>query len=167
MNQGVVDNEAFLKQFKSRLRDTAQQDWRSRIENSSRSLFYRNISVNLKFKEYINTIEVKSHRQALCRLIVSSHPLRIESGRWDRTEIQNRTCHMCPSKLEDEYHFVLVCPLYSNLRRDFIKRFYWSRPSMDKFVKLITDESKKQIKGLAKYVYLAFQERARDISSKS
>ena len=35
---------------------------------------------------------------------------------------------------------------------------------MAKFVKLFTDESKKQAIGLAKYVYLAFQQRTREIS---
>ena len=56
-------------------------------------------------------------RQALAILRTSSHRLEIGIGRLARTEInpfENRKCKHC-QKLEDELHFILECPLYSNI----------------------------------------------------
>ena len=40
-------------------------------------------------------------------------------GRWNKPNpnpilLEDRKCYTC-NDLEDEYHFVLVCPLYDNL----------------------------------------------------
>ena len=77
-------------------------------------------------------------RIALARLRASSHRLEIEAGRWARPHIPvgERKCGIC-NQLEDEYHFVLECLLCMNLRRKYIDRFYWNRPSMYKLVELI------------------------------
>ena len=89
-------------------------------------------------KTYLNSINVLKFRTALARLCVSSHRLEIEAGRWTRPHIpvDERKCSIC-NQLEDECHFVLEYQLYKNLRRKYIDRFYWNRPSMYKFVELI------------------------------
>ena len=34
--------------------------------------------------------------------------------------------------IEDEYHFILICPTYRDIRKKFIKKYYWSNPSLYK-----------------------------------
>jgi len=58
--------------------------------------------------------------------------------------------------LEDEYHFVLICPLYNDLRTTYIKKYYFRRPSVYKFVELFKSTNKSTVKSLSKYVYEAF-----------
>ena len=63
-------------------------------------------------------------RVAMSKLLLSSHTLLIETGRWHRPHSiprEDRTCNIC-NKLEDEYHFIIECPLYTDLRRKYIPR---------------------------------------------
>ena len=44
-----------------------------------------------------------------------------------------------------------------NLRRKYIDRFYWNRPSMYKFVELIKSSNSRIVLNLAIYTYKAFK----------
>ena len=78
------------------------------------------------------------------------HRLEIEAGRWARPYelVHERLCNNC-NRLEDEYHFVIVRSLYNSLRRKYIDQVYWHRPSMYKFVNLITSDNTRTITNLA------------------
>ena len=44
---------------------------------------------------------------------------------------------MCDmNDVEDEYHFILKCHFYTNLRHLYIKKYYWSKRSVFKLVQL-------------------------------
>ena len=49
---------------------------------------------------------------------LSSHSLRIESGRYERNRLDRslRTCQICNTgDVEDEYHLILICNQYLDL----------------------------------------------------
>ena len=158
-NQGVADIDAFVKVFKVRITDIFKQEWRGRIENSTRARFYRFVRPNHQFNKYLNVVIPRAHRVALTRLIVSSHTLHVENGRWKRPVIpyEQRYCHKCINKLEDEYHMLLECELYNDIRQQLIPRYYWTRPSMQKLLELICNERNKVIKAISKFVFCAFK----------
>ena len=52
---------------------------------------------------------------------MSSHMRAIETGRYSQTERYNRICFHCLNVVEDEFNFILKCPLYTNLRKNTIK----------------------------------------------
>ena len=92
-------------------------------------------------------MKVKKIRYAFTRLRVSSHRFAIETGRWhkpDKIPLENRKCQNC-NTLEDEFHFILECHLYQDLRAEYIKRYYWVRPNMPKFIELLKSENKTTI----------------------
>ena len=165
-NQGVGDIQRFLSIFKCRLRDIWNQEWTDRLQNSSRASFYRIYKSNPEFSNYLNEIPVKGHREALCRLLVSSHQLRIESGRWDATVRERRYCFACPNKLEDEYHFVIECALYQELRQNLIRMYCWHRPSVFKFQQLITSQNRRDIIGLGKFAFRPFNFRSASLAAR-
>jgi len=37
-----------------------------------------------------------------------------------------RKCTLC-LKLEDEFHFLLECPLYKDLSKKYVKKYYWKK----------------------------------------
>ena len=92
---------------------------------------------------------------------VSSHRLQIEAGRWakpTRIPVNERKCLICNS-LEDEYHFVLECSIYVNLRKTYIPRKFWNRPNMFKFLELLNTNDRNVLRNLGIFVEKAFDVR--------
>ena len=69
------------------------------------------------------------------------------------TLVHNRTLIY----LDDEYHFVLICPMYNDLRTTYIKTYYFRRPSVYEFVELFKSTNKSNVNNLSRYVYEAFK----------
>ena len=64
-------------------------------------------------------------------------------ARPERIEFDDRKCKLCNSnKLEEEFHFVLECPLYDHIRKQYIGQFYFRGPSMFKFIELVSSKRK-------------------------
>lgn len=85
LQQGVGSTDQFLLELKQRLKDNFIQNWNTRLETSSRAIFYRSIYGNLfEFKTYLNCVNISKYRHALTRLKVSSHRLEVEAGRWQK-----------------------------------------------------------------------------------
>ena len=61
--------------------------------------------------------------------------------------------------VEDEYHFLLVCPMYRELRETYLPSFYCRWPSTNKFTKLLNDDQASVLKKIAKFVYIANEKR--------
>ena len=61
--------------------------------------------------------------------------------------------------LEDEFHFVLQCTKYNDLRKKYIKKYYWSKPSTFKLVQLLSVENGKELRNLGKFIHLACKSR--------
>ena len=72
------------------------------------------------------------------------------------TPLDNRKCRIC-NALEDEFQFILECPLYEDLRKQLINKYFWSRPNMPKFTELCMTESIILQKRLSMYVEKAFK----------
>ena len=49
------------------------------------------------------------------------------------------------------------CPLYAELRKKYIQRYYWQRPNMPKFIELLCIEQCKTLKQLNVFIEKAFQ----------
>ena len=48
---------------------------------------------------------------------------------------------MCDmNDVEDEYYFILKCPIYTNLRLLYIKKYYWFKPFVFKIVQLLYEQ---------------------------
>ena len=62
----------------------------------------------------------RKHRSAMARFRCGVAPLRIETGRYERTRLppDQRICPLCKNGVEDERHVLLYCPFYTDLRND-------------------------------------------------
>ena len=88
----------------------------------------------------------------ITRFRVSAHTLLIEKGRYHNIERGKRICQMCDmNDVEYEYHFVLKCPLYINLRFLYIKTYYWFKPSVFKFVQLLSVLNRHELCNIGEY----------------
>ena len=83
------------------------------------------------FEPYLDYIKEKRFRIAMTRFRTSSHDLFIEKGRYLNIERNQRTCNMCTGHMI-EFHFLLSCPAYSELRQTYMKRYYCTWPTIRK-----------------------------------
>ena len=157
-NQGVGNEIAFLTLLRQRLQDMFIQDWHSRLDLFSRASLYRNLSNIFCYKSYLDSISVVKFRIALTRLRTAAHRLLIETGRWVKPKpiaLENRKCITC-NIIEDEFHFILVCPMYSSFRH-YIPKYYTNRPSMFKFIEVLNNNNELIVRRLALYCFNAFE----------
>ena len=99
----------------------------------------------------------------MSRLRLSSHQLKIETGRYAQNRIERnlRYCTICNSnEIEDEFHFVIMCPSYRELRKKFIKSYYYKKPSMLKFIELLQNKTFPVLLNLCKFIQQAFNVRS-------
>ena len=69
-----------------------------------------------------SNIKTKSKKRIKHRRI-NSHSLNVETGRYFNISRNESVCNMCNKKvIEDEYHFILECDKYVNVRSKYYYR---------------------------------------------
>ena len=114
---------------------------------------------SFQYKTYLDMLNIAKYRKNLSRLRLSSHRLEVEAGRWakpNKIPYENRKCKNC-DVLEDEFYFVMECSLYGDLRKKYIRRYYWQRPNMLKFIELMSTEHGKTLKNLSVFIEKGFR----------
>ena len=155
-----VKINSFIAVLKTRLIDTFLTEARVGIRNSSSLSLFKELDCKNEIAPYLTLLSNEKYRNALAKIRLSSHSLKIEAGRHNDTSRANRKCPFCDlNDIEDEYHFIIICPLYSDLRKDYIPEYYIKRPSMYKFITLLECTSVKRLKNLATYVIKAMKQR--------
>ena len=123
---------------------------------------YKHVKQHFEIEFYICNIVLRRVRDALTTLRVSSHGLRVESGRCgrDRIEKAQRKCIYCTSNdIEDELHFVIKCSFYNDIRIRFIFNYSYTKSIVLKCTDLVRSNNKRQVNNLGKFINLAFQRR--------
>ena len=114
------DSDAHLKAFQ-RFQDIYHQTTLEGIKSvESRLRTYALFKTSPGFEKYLDEISGIKNRTALTKFRISNHRLMIEKGRHSKPKVPKelRFCHFCPNSVEDEKHFLLVCPTYKYIRSD-------------------------------------------------
>lgn len=150
----VTEPNRFCKVFKRRLIDCFMQNWKENINNSTSLISYNYFKSKFEFECYLDAVPTDL-RIYISKHRLSSHPLRIEVGRYgrDRVERRNRLCLICNNNdIEDEYHFLFVCEKYSMLRKRFINEKWYKNCSMYKFVMFLQTEDRNELIKLGRFL---------------
>lgn len=108
-------NNGILQLVKQRIFDQAKQDIFANVENSKKCSFYKYLFDGIHLQYYLRKpIPIKLQKY-ITKLRLSSHRLAIETGRYNNTNRENRLCPHCKTSVEDEFHFLFLCPLYINI----------------------------------------------------
>ena len=75
-------------------------------------------------ENYLHVIKNVEIRTQLTKFRISDHNLMIEKGRHEGLHKSTRFCPFCLDKVEDEIHFMLKCPIYSNFRGHFLRSMF-------------------------------------------
>ena len=108
-------------------------------------------------------------RTCYTKLRLSRHKFLVERGRWLKPKIQytDRKCTLCnTTDIEDEYHIVMICENFKTLRRTYLKKYYYNRPSMHKFVELMNTVNRKTLFKLMLFIKIIFKEYAETLKDR-
>lgn len=158
INQDTLtnNNTTYIMQIKQRLLDNYYQTWYTDIQSSQRLSSYARYKTSLTLEPYLDIIMNKKYKIVLSRFRLSSHTLEIERGRYHNIPRDERICKCCNlNTIESEYHFLLVCPLYLNLRRQYFKPYFCRWPTLNKFDNLMASTNRNTVINLSKYIYFA------------
>ena len=153
-NQQNGVEKSFSKIFKTRLIDSFWQSNSGEIESLSIHRLYRQLHSEQAL--YLSCMQNDYVRIAITKLRLGSHNLLIERGRWNNTDYLDRKCLLCDD-IEDEYHFVIICPKYYDLRVKYLPKKYYHKPSMYKFLELINCNDFLLLKKLGLFLHHAFR----------
>ena len=129
------------------------------MENSAVLVNYKFYKNNFTNEAYLDIVPYNL-RFFLTRLRLGLLPLRIQTGRYARNRIprNERICLCCSNAgllnpdIEDEFHFLLKCPCFDELRHKYIPQYYYKTASMYKFLQLLQHERSKVLTHLAIFV---------------
>ena len=153
-NPVTHNSNQILIVLKQRMIDCFQQEWFSKINSSSVLTVYRGIKTSFAKEEYLDTLPLNV-RGYICKFRISAHSLNVQSGRYANNRIprNERICKLCNmEEVEDEYHFVLICPKYMQLRKKYISDFFYTKPSMYKLVTLMRSNKNDTLIKLASFI---------------
>lgn len=121
---------------------------------------YQKFKTSLTRETYLDVVTDRSTRKHLAQLRTSSHKLHVETGRYNRLNISDRTCLVCVSNdVEDEVHFLTQCQAFTPHRDELFKEarlkclHFDTLSDENKLVWLMSAEDKVIIHALAKYTH--------------
>ena len=153
-NQNFGIDKSFIVIFKTRIKDIFFQKNQVEINGLSINRLYRHL--NVESNRYLFSLPNDYIRIALTKLRLSSHHLMIEKGRWNGINYVERKCILCDD-LEDEYHFIMCCVKYYDLRKKYLPKDVYNNPSMFKFIKLLNSENLNVLKKLGLFIHFALK----------
>ena len=110
-----------------------------------------------KHTDYLNTCLLQKNvalKRNTIRLRLGVSVLKSHQLHFSKTTQENFDCPFCKDTYESELHFLLVCPIYSALRKMYIPTKFYIRPSAFKMALLLADI--KLVTALSNYMSKAF-----------
>jgi hypothetical protein len=156
-SEGYGNEKVVLLQLRQRLKDIFLQNIFSFFNASSKCRIYKYICYGLDLQPYLTKPIPDQYKECISKSKLSCHMLEIEKGRYFNIPECNRKCKLCSNiAIEDEYHFIFICPVYENLRKLYIfDKYYYEKPSMYKLLQLFSNTNTSVICNFGKFLYKA------------
>ena len=136
------------KKVFQKLYDSFHQNAFYDINNEQAKLrTYGLLKTTIGFEKYLEQITKPATRITVTKLRLSNHNLMIETGRYNKIPKELRLCPLCLKTVETEIHFLVECPVYTNMREKFLERILLKKPAFayyantHQFLYLLSDEN--------------------------
>jgi len=125
-NSCSVDPVMWRTTVRAALKKREDAAWLECVNNNARLDVYRRIMANRwhRIALYLTLPIDYQARRILTMLRIGSSRLRVHEGRYLNGFLPRdlRVCQLCLSAVEDEHHFMLVCPFFAVQRRCMLER---------------------------------------------
>ena len=122
---------SFLPSIKNTLKDQELQKWTTQItEENQKFFYYREFATNFGLKNYFMSLP-QDLWIPLCKFRTNNHKLPVEVYSWSyfKKTRNERICFMCEANdIGDEYHYLMLCPAFKDLRTFYLPKYYRERP---------------------------------------
>ena len=146
-----------------KLFEVNKHEWRDEIVSKPKLRTYRLFKNELCSENYLYVCRNKRQRSLLAQFRLGILPLFVETGRYINVPLEDRICKLCScNEIEDECHFLIFCPLYSDFRNILYENAcsdidnFESYNGVNKFVVLM----QKCQKAVSQFVTKAYQKRS-------
>ncbi len=151
-----------LSDIKQKCYEYDSNKWVVDINQKPKLRTYVTFKNTLSTEAYVTSSMPKYQRSVYAKLRCGVLPIKIETGRYDSIDRENRICEFCTlGEVEDEMHFICNCTLYTTLRLKLFNTVmveYGNFENLnvkDKFVYLMQNKQKLT----AKFSWLAYCKR--------
>ena len=135
------------------------QQWIEKCYSSPKLKTYNGFKSNFDFEVYLQILTIRKFRNAYVCFRISSHKLMIEKGRYLNIDRNQRFCPFCKTVTENEFHFLLICTTYLDLRERYIPIKYNTPAIINKFNIIMSLREEKVIRGTSMFLNYAFERR--------
>ena len=105
-----------IRILKQTLIDQYKQDWHASLQSSNKGLIYYSFKQDHKLEPYLTKLD-KCQYTKLFKMRTTNHLLPVESGRYDGTPFEDRSCTLCDTgEVGTEKHYILKCRYFRHER---------------------------------------------------
>ena len=128
------------------------------MDKSNKCFYYKHFSARPMLQNYLKILP-ESAWIPIIKFKTANHRLPIEIYSWSITfkERKKSLCTMCNTgEVGDEYHYLLICPLFNEARVKFIPKRLNVKPSVFKFLQIVNSENRNVLINLSKFIKILF-----------
>ena len=146
--------------MKGRLIDNKWQNVHAHIDESDRFNFYSLITNDEKRLPSYLCVDINRHLKCtLTKFRFGISSINVHYFRYRQHNQRDLMCPYCKTVEENEFHFLMYCPLYNDLRHQYFKEKYYRLPNINKMRILLCSKNDKIIEDVCKFLYAAFKTR--------
>ena len=138
-----------MREFEQILRDQFIQKWSETIEQSHKLVLYKGYKTSFDFEKSLDVLKISKFIHAFSTFRLSCHNLEIEIGRHKAIDREHRTCPFGCNSIEDEYHFLMGCNKFIEIRKKYLPGKYINSPNLHKLNILMSTKNETLIQSLS------------------
>ena len=156
-SQGVGDEKVFLQCFNQRLKDCYFQNWHESLHSHTFYSHYSSIMSSIGPHPYVSELKNFYNRRLFARFRFGMTEIKGRSLDFKQLGNAYKKCMFCANDIENEFHMLLVCPKYSDIRTKYIPAKYTRFPTLHRFCILLASPSPLLINRLCSFLTEAFK----------
>ena len=119
------------------------------------NMFYKN---SYDIEQYVYDIDIVKFRKILASFRSGAHCLSIAQQQQQyQLDEHECLCPYCEIYIENEFHFIFICPLYNCIREKYLQQTMYTNPCIEKLYSMFCSKSTTVIRNLACYLHQAFK----------
>ena len=135
-----------------RLKDQYCQKWSEDVNSSAICTGYRLFKHNFELEKYLLNLSLND-RILLAKFRTSNIRIPVNTLRYGFVPREERKCELCEDHdIGDEFHYLLQCKYFSQERKQYLKKYYFTGPNVLKFAEVLSSKNIGTLRNLAKFI---------------